>query len=133
MAKKRYPAYWQQWIGKLAIKCETPFHRPEVVYATHVTRGGLLSGKTLNSGVVLFARPSQLVEYTPRLFAQLDAIWLRRDALRRLEHANKCLMSATKRRLGTSLRAQHSTPDRPHCVGHDKAVPNLQKAPCPSN
>lgn len=78
--KRIYPTYWQQWIGKFAIKCANQFHGPAVVYVEGVNKHGILVGKTLNSGVVFFGKPHQLLEYSPRLFCRLDAAWKAKEA-----------------------------------------------------
>lgn len=70
MKKKRYPTCWSQWFGKFAIKVNGE-STPEVVYINGVSKFGLLKGKILNSPMVFLAKPSQLVEYTPRIFTQL--------------------------------------------------------------
>jgi hypothetical protein len=80
--RRIWPTYWQQWIGRFAIKIQPArfYRKPEVVYITHVNSIGLLRGKILNSNVELFARPHQLVPYSPRLFDELYAQYRLREA-----------------------------------------------------
>jgi hypothetical protein len=93
MAKRIYPTYWEQWIGKFAIKCGNDLHQPCVVYVTGVNQYRSLVMKTPNTGFITYAKPWQLVEYSPRLFVRLEAAWLLRSARNTVNHQTKRLLS----------------------------------------
>ena len=49
--QRRYPTFWQQWVGKLAIRIlpAHTYYQPDVVFITRVTRFGLLAGDMFTS------------------------------------------------------------------------------------
>lgn len=91
MAKRIYPTYWNQWIGRFAIKPGNKFHPPEVVYVTGVNQYGSFVGVTLNTPILYVGKPWSLIEYSPRLFTRLEAAWKIKDLQRRI-HANSDLL-----------------------------------------
>jgi hypothetical protein len=94
MAKRQrrvWPTFWNRWIGMFAIKILSDFHhrKPEVVYISGVNRHGQLVGKILNSSIMLWANPWQLVPYSPRLFDRLEAQYRLRQARDVVAHQTK--------------------------------------------
>jgi hypothetical protein len=92
MAKRIYPTHWSQWIGKFAINCGNNLAPPTVVYISGVRHSCLIARK-VNTGIIGFTKPRQLVEFSPRLFIRLEAAWLLRSARDTIAHQTKRLLS----------------------------------------
>jgi hypothetical protein len=91
MAKRVYPAYLQQWIGRFAICKGSKFYQPSVVYITKVGKYGRLIGFEPNTNTLFEGRPSELIDFTPRLFEKLKWNWLLRERQHNVEFLRKCL------------------------------------------
>lgn len=86
--QRQLPAYLSQWVGKFAIRVSAAWlhRRPDVVFITHVTRHGYLAGQVLNQDELLLAKPHQLTEFTPRVYAALHSQYRLREAKATLAH-----------------------------------------------
>ena len=92
MAKRIYPTYWSQWIGKFAIQC-IKSGPPSVVYIVGVNRYGFMIAEKINTGIVGFVKPWNLMDYAPRLFDRLDAAWKLKEAHQVIDRQTKRLLS----------------------------------------
>lgn len=91
MAKRIYPTYWSRWVGKFAINCGDNLGPPSVVYISGVNHSCLIARK-VNTGIIGFTKPRRLVEFSPRMFEQLEAAWLIRSARDTINHQTKKLL-----------------------------------------
>ncbi|MCF7964172.1 MAG: hypothetical protein K9L79_01395 [Methylobacter tundripaludum] len=92
MAKRIYPTYWSQWFGKFAIGY-TKSEPPSVLYIVGMNRYGSMIAKKVNTGIVGFVKPRELIDYSPRLFDRLDAAWKLKEAHRVIDCQTKRLLS----------------------------------------
>lgn len=92
MAKRVYPTYWNQWIGKFAIQ-SIKAGPPSVVYIVGMNQYGSMIAKKVNTGIVGFVKPWNLMDYSPRLFDRLDATHKLKEAHRVIDRQTKRLLS----------------------------------------
>lgn len=92
MAKRIYPTYWNQWIGKFAIQC-VKSGQPSVVYIVGMNKSGLMIARKVNTGIIGFVKPWHLIDYSPRLFDRLYVAWKLKDAHQVIDSQTKQLLS----------------------------------------
>ena len=85
---KQWPTYLTEWVGKFAIRIGPEFlhRRPQVVYISHITKHGYLTGQVLNKPEMLLTKPCNLTDYTPRIYDQLYHQSLLREARKTASH-----------------------------------------------
>jgi hypothetical protein len=90
----KFPTYWRQWFGKLAIRVlpiDLHYGKPDVVFITHCDSRGLLRGEVINSPENLFVSPKRLVPYSPGVFAALHNLYILREARATVAHKSKLM------------------------------------------
>jgi len=92
MAKRIYPTYWSQWIGKFAIQC-VKAGQPCVVYIVGMNKSGLMIARKVNTGIIGFVKPWNLIDYSPRLFDRLNVSWKLKEAHQVIDRQTKRLLS----------------------------------------
>jgi hypothetical protein len=93
MAKKRiYPTYWSQWFGKFAIQ-SVKSGQPCVVYIVGMNKSGLMIARKVNTGIIGFVKPWNLIDYSPRLFDRLNVAWKLKEAHQVIDRQTMRLMS----------------------------------------
>ncbi|MGZ8172827.1 MULTISPECIES: hypothetical protein [Methylobacter] len=92
MAKRIYPTYWNQWIGKFAIQT-VKSGQPSVVYIVGMNKYGSMIARKVNTGIIGFVKPWHLIDYSPRLFNRLNEAWKLKEARQVIDRQTKLLLS----------------------------------------